>query len=129
MGLKKQLDAAAQWAKCTIGTLYYVSRHPGTPWSAKVVALIALGYALSPIDLIPDFIPLLGYLDDVIILPLLVGLAVRLVPKDIVSACEAEANEHPLSLKKQWGAAVVIVCLWLVLIALILKKVLAAVHG
>lgn len=124
MKLKQRLEALGLWAKQTIGTLYYITIHPETPKLAKVVAVIALGYALSPIDLIPDFIPVLGYADDFIILPLLVGLAFRLVPKELVQACEAEAREHPVSLKKHWGAAIFIIIFWLAIIGVILKIVI-----
>ncbi len=123
MNLKKRLNNLAHWAKQTIGTLYCISKHPETPRLAKITALIALAYALSPIDLIPDFIPLLGYLDDLVILPLLVGLAIRLVPKSLLKACETEAREHPVRLKKQWGAAVIIILLWIGIIAIILKTI------
>lgn len=129
MNIKHFFKSLASWAKQALSTLYYVSKHPETPHVAKVVALIALAYALSPIDLIPDFIPILGYLDDFIILPLLVGLAIKLVPKSLVVACEAEAQAHPVSLRKHWGAAIVILCFWVVIIGLILKKVFFAVPG
>lgn len=129
MSVKQRLASFAVWAKQAINTLYYVSKHPETPWYAKLIAVIALAYALSPIDLIPDFIPILGYLDDCIILPILVGIAVKLVPNRVVSACEVEAQAHPVLLKKKWGAAIVIICFWVVLIILILKKVFSVFQG
>ena len=61
-------------------TLWFACRHPATPWAPKILCLFVVGYALSPIDLIPDFIPVLGYLDDVLLLPGLIWLAVRLLP-------------------------------------------------
>ena len=66
--------------------LYLAARHPATPWYAKALAVAIAGYALSPIDLIPDFIPLLGYLDDVILLPAAILLCVRLIPPAVLAA-------------------------------------------
>ena len=70
-----------------IGFYRRVLKHPGTPLISKIILGIAIAYALSPIDLIPDFIPVLGYLDDLIILPLLIWLAVVFIPKSVVIAC------------------------------------------
>jgi uncharacterized membrane protein YkvA (DUF1232 family) len=69
-----------------------VRRHPRTPKKAKVVLGVAIAYALSPIDLIPDFIPVIGHLDDVIIVPLLVYAAVKVIPKDVLEECRAAAS-------------------------------------
>src|SRR3990172_2347424 len=73
--------------------LYLACRHPGVPWYAKVSAACVVGYALSPIDLIPDFIPFLGYLDDLIIVPLGVTLVLRMIPKPVMEECRANAGE------------------------------------
>ena len=67
-----------------------VAKHRRTPWTARVLLAAAAAYALSPIDLIPDFIPVVGYLDDILILPALVGLALWMVPKDVVAECRAK---------------------------------------
>ena len=93
--------------------LYLAARHPGTPWYAKVFVAVVAAYALSPIDLIPDFVPVLGYVDDLLLVPLGIALAVRLVPAEILEDCraragEAFANGRPVST----AAAVVIVLLW-----------------
>ncbi|XMB72652.1 DUF1232 domain-containing protein [Mycoplasmatota bacterium WC30] len=93
--------------------LYIAMKHVDTPWYAKVLGGLTIGYALSPIDLIPDFIPILGYLDDLIILPLLLGLCVKLIPKGIWESCEVEAlkvweNGKP----KKWYYAIPIVVIW-----------------
>jgi uncharacterized membrane protein YkvA (DUF1232 family) len=73
-------------------TLYLACRHPRVPWYAKILALIVVGYALSPIDLIPDFIPVLGYLDDLILIPLGIMLVIRLVPADVIVECRAKSD-------------------------------------
>jgi len=73
--------------------LYLAARHPRTPWYAKALAALVAAYALSPIDLIPDFIPVLGYLDDLILLPAGIALAVRLVPADVLEECRGRAAE------------------------------------
>ena len=103
--------------KYEVGALYYAYRRPDTPLFAKAVAIIVVGYALSPIDLIPDFIPVLGYLDDVILLPLGIALAVKLIPDNIMRESREEAA---LSFKKGkyrfWYVAVIIVILWLLII-------------
>jgi uncharacterized membrane protein YkvA (DUF1232 family) len=91
--------------------LYLAYRDPRTPWFARVVAACVVAYAFSPIDLIPDFVPLLGYLDDLILVPLGIALALRLIPAEVMAESRAratEAAERPTS----WGAAIIIVTLW-----------------
>ncbi len=74
-------------------TLWFALRDPATPLIARVLSVVVVAYALSPIDLIPDFIPVLGYLDDVLLLPALIWLAVRLVPEPVLARCRAQADE------------------------------------
>ncbi len=91
---------------------YLAARDPRTPWYVKALALAVAGYALSPIDLIPDFIPVLGYLDDVIIVPIGIALVIRLVPPDVMADARrqaAAAQQRPVS----WIAAAGVVCLWI----------------
>jgi uncharacterized membrane protein YkvA (DUF1232 family) len=75
-------------------TLWFCCRHPGMPRSAKLLAVLLVAYAFSPIDLIPDFIPVLGYLDELILLPLGIWLTLRLIPPPVVSACREQARAH-----------------------------------
>src|SRR5690242_10610191 len=76
--------------------LYLTARHPRTPWYATVLAAAVVAYALSPFDLIPDFIPVVGYLDDLIIVPLGIAAVLRLVPADVLAECreQAQAQTH-----------------------------------
>jgi uncharacterized membrane protein YkvA (DUF1232 family) len=114
-------DRLKDWArtiKRDVHALYLASRDPRVPWYAKAAAVAVAGYALSPIDLIPDFIPVLGYLDDVVILPLGVLLVIRLIPPDIMAEHRefaTAAQERPVSPL----AAAVIVLIWALSIALI----------
>jgi uncharacterized membrane protein YkvA (DUF1232 family) len=73
-------------------TLWFAYKHPQTPFLAKALCVFVVGYALSPIDLIPDFIPVLGYLDDVILLPGLIWLAIRMLPQPVIEGSRAEAE-------------------------------------
>lgn len=111
-----------QWArtiKRDVHAVYLAARDHRVPWYAKVLALCVAGYALSPIDLIPDFIPVLGYVDDVVIVPLGILAVVRLIPSDVMAehrAAAAVAGERPVS----HAAAFVIVLVWVLSIALTL---------
>lgn len=117
----KLKDRAAQ-LKTDIPAVFLALRKRETPWYAKVLALLTVGYALSPIDLIPDFIPVLGYLDDVILLPLLVAATIRLIPKATIEQCRLESAQLWLNGKpKKWYYAVPIVILWLLLIAIVIQ--------
>ncbi|MEA3086623.1 MAG: hypothetical protein QOC89_4320 [Paraburkholderia sp.] len=92
--------------------IFLASRDPRVPWAIKLLALAVAGYALSPIDLIPDFIPVLGYLDDLIIVPLGIWLVVALIPEEVMRECRAVASaaaQRPASKV----AAAVIVALWI----------------
>jgi uncharacterized membrane protein YkvA (DUF1232 family) len=96
-------------------TLWFALRDPRTPWLARALAWLVVAYALSPIDLVPDFIPVLGYLDDLLLLPGLIWLTVRLLPAEVLADCRPQANawldarkDQPRSL---FGAALVI-ALW-----------------
>lgn len=93
--------------------LYLAYRHPGTPWFAKVFAGLVVAYAFSPIDLVPDFIPVLGYLDDLILVPLGIAIAVRLIPAEILELCRQQARQE-MSGEKPVNrlAAVMIVLIW-----------------
>jgi uncharacterized membrane protein YkvA (DUF1232 family) len=105
-----------QWArrvKRDVTALAIATRDPRVPWTAKVLAIAVAAYALSPIDLIPDFVPILGYLDDLLILPLGILLAVKLVPTELMAEFRERADRENIRRSLGlWGAAV-IVALWL----------------
>jgi uncharacterized membrane protein YkvA (DUF1232 family) len=99
--------------------LWKLTRHPETPRGAKWLAWGVLAYALSPIDLIPDFIPFLGQLDDIILIPLGVTLVVKLVPEPLWAACLGEAEAHAERLPNLWWGALVIVLVWALMLGLV----------
>lgn len=99
--------------------LYLAYRHPRTPWYAKVLAALVVGYVFSPIDPIPDFIPVIGLLDEMVVVPIGVALAAKLVPPDVFAECREKARgvaegEKPVSRV----AVVVVVAVWLLCVAL-----------
>lgn len=98
--------------------LWFALRHPRTPLAAKLVAAIVVGYAVSPIDLIPDFIPVLGLLDDVILLPLGIALCLKLLPADVMDECRQRASES-LAKPTSYVVATIIVLLWIGVLALL----------
>ncbi|MFZ4808300.1 MAG: YkvA family protein [Hyphomicrobiaceae bacterium] len=109
------IDTAKRWArsiKRDVVALYLAGRDPRTPWYAKAVAVAVAAYALSPIDLIPDFIPILGYLDDLIIVPLGILLAVRLIPANLMAEFRHAATERG-RLPAHWSGAAVIIAIWI----------------
>ncbi|HEX2944498.1 MAG TPA: YkvA family protein [Clostridia bacterium] len=115
----------ARQLKKDIPAVFLALGKKGTPWYAKALALLTVGYALSPIDLIPDFIPVLGYLDDVIILPALVAATIKLIPKEVIDQCRTESEQLWKNGKpKKWYYAIPIVLIWVILVVLILKAVL-----
>ncbi|MBI4726050.1 DUF1232 domain-containing protein [candidate division TA06 bacterium] len=100
--------------------LYLAYQDPRVPWYAKAVAVATVAYAISPIDLIPDFIPVIGYLDDLLLVPLGIALSVRLVPADIMEECRQKTHQK-LNGANSLGrkAAVVVVLVWLLALALL----------
>jgi uncharacterized membrane protein YkvA (DUF1232 family) len=98
--------------------LYYVARDPRTPVVAKVVAAVVVAYAVSPIDLIPDFIPVLGYLDDLLLVPAGLWLALKLTPAPVLEAARAKAKEQSEQPSSRAGVAAV-VAIWLVLVGVL----------
>ena len=118
------LKERAKKLKSDIPAVFLALKHKGTPWYAKVLAAVTVGYALSPVDLIPDFIPVLGYLDDVILLPALVWLVVKLIPKDVFDECR-ERSEGMWSdgKPKKWYYALPIVAVWILVVVLIVKAI------
>ena len=114
-----ELKQRARRLKAETFALYLAARHPETPWYAKLFVAGVVAYAFSPIDLIPDFVPVLGYLDDLILIPMGVALAVKMIPDPVLTECRARAKEiiangKPVSL----AAGVVILAIWLALAAL-----------
>lgn len=112
-----KLANAARLATYLIA-LWKLFKHPQTPLAAKLVAIAVIAYAVSPIDLIPDFIPLLGQLDELILLPLGVALAMRLTPPPLWEARLREAEASAERLPKMWWGALIIALIWLVLLGL-----------
>jgi len=110
---QRRLRDWARLIKRDVHALYLARRDPRVPWYAKALAALVAGYALSPIDLIPDFIPVLGYLDDVILVPLGIAVVIKLIPPEVMAEhreIAAAAQERPISR----GAAIAVIGAWIV---------------
>jgi len=119
MKLKEKLLELKQY----ITALYLAYKRKDVPILAKILIAIIIAYALSPIDLIPDFIPILGYLDDLIILPVLIYFAIKLIPQNILDECKEEARDLWKNGKpKKWYYAIPIILIYILIILLIVKK-------
>lgn len=116
--LSQRLRQWARGLKSSLVMLWFCSRHPDTPLAARLLAVLVVAYAFSPIDLIPDFIPVLGYVDDVLLVPLGIWLALRLVPAAVKADCRAQADAWQASKRGRprnlWAAAA-IVAVWALL--------------
>ena len=116
MSSSVNLDALKRWAealKQNIFTLYLTSKDPRTPLLANLIIALTLGYALSPIDIIPDFIPIIGYFDDLLLVPMGIWLAIRLIPDLVWRECKACSEREAFRLPQSRTAAAVVVLLWL----------------
>jgi uncharacterized membrane protein YkvA (DUF1232 family) len=110
----EKMRMRARRLKSETFALYLAARDPRTPWYAKLLVAGIVAYALSPIDLIPDFVPVLGYLDDLILVPLGIALAIRLIPANVLADCRERSNEANQKGKPvSRTAAAVIVLIWL----------------
>jgi uncharacterized membrane protein YkvA (DUF1232 family) len=114
MSLAATLKTRARQLKAEVTALYYAARDTRTPWYAKAFIAAIVAYALSPIDLIPDFIPVLGFVDEIVLLPFAIVLAIKLVPAEVMAECRARANEtgRVKSTVGRFGAAFIVV-LWI----------------
>lgn len=111
--------------KIEVYTIYLAYKDPRVPWYARIFAACVVGYAFSPIDLIPDPIPILGYLDDLILVPLGIVLALKMIPKEVLVECRAQAQKIMLQGKPvNRIAAIVIILIWVILAALIVDFIL-----
>jgi uncharacterized membrane protein YkvA (DUF1232 family) len=118
---KLTLSDLRKWAKQLrqkTYALYLAYRDPRVPWYAKLFGALVVAYAFSPIDLIPDFIPVLGYLDDLVLIPLGIALAIRMIPRPVMEECLSKA-EQAVSGKRtrNWIAGGVIIAIWLLLLS------------
>lgn len=114
MNLLTRLKNAANQLKAEAFTLYYAYRDPRTPWLAKVLIALTLGYLFSPIDLIPDFIPVLGWLDDLVLVPLLIRLSLRLIPTTVVAESRLKAQARADEKRPVAGwFVIIVVAFWL----------------
>lgn len=122
------LKQRAERLKTDVPAIFLALRDRETPAAAKVLAFLTVAYALSPIDLIPDFIPVLGYLDDLLLLPALAALTIRLIPREVLERCHAQAAGMWQDGKpKRWYYALPIVLFWLAVAGLIVLLILRAV--
>jgi uncharacterized membrane protein YkvA (DUF1232 family) len=121
------LKDKARKLKIEITTLYYAYQDPKLGLLPKIIILFTLGYALSPIDLIPDFVPVLGYLDDLVIVPALISLSIKLIPEEILASAREKAIKEPIKLKKNnWFFALLFISIWVILIVVIVLKIIKA---
>ena len=120
-----RLRRRAQTLKRETHALFLAYRDPRTPWYARLITACVVAYAFSPIDLIPDFIPILGYLDDLFLIPLGIKVAIGMIPSVVMKDCREKAHTlFPDGKSVSRVAAVVIVLVWLIFAALILSKIL-----
>jgi uncharacterized membrane protein YkvA (DUF1232 family) len=108
-----EAKAWARGVKRDVHAIYLAARDPRTPWYARAVAVMVAAYALSPIDLIPDFVPVLGYLDDLLIVPLGILLVIRLIPAEVLAEHRATAEKRQAARPVSYVAAAFLVGVWI----------------
>lgn len=115
--MNKKCQGKAACLKKELRVVCLAYRRPGVPWYAKLAAALVVGYALSPVDLIPDFIPVFGYLDDLLLIPLGIALIIKLMPESIIAECRLQADETSGDEQPEnWVAGGLIILFWLGLI-------------
>lgn len=134
MSAVRRLEGRARQLKTETYALYLAYRDPRVPWYAKVVAAAVVAYAFSPIDLVPDFIPVLGYLDDLVLVPLGIALALKMIPHEVLERCRERARaeldqDKAAGRPVNWLAAGIIIGLWLVVAALLVVLMWRAIGG
>ncbi len=122
-----KLKNKAKQLKTDVPAVFLALKAKETPWYVKAVAAITVAYALSPVDLVPDFVPILGYLDDLIILPMLVAFTVKMIPKEIFEeyrtrSADMWANGKP----KKWYYSLPVITIWILILWLIFKMIFLA---
>lgn len=123
MNLQK-LKSRAEKMKTCLSVLYLAFKDKRTPWYAKAIVFMVVSYALSPIDLIPDFIPVLGYLDDLILIPAGITLAIKLVPDEVLRECRDKAgNSSGVKINTMY-AVILIAAIWLILLYLMIRAII-----
>ena len=116
----ERIKEKARWLKQQAFVLYLAYKDPRTPWMAKVFAAIVVAYTFSPIDLVPDFIPVLGYLDDLLLVPLGIALAIKMIPEEVLAdAREGVEKVFPDGKPKSWVVGAIIIAIWMVILALV----------
>jgi uncharacterized membrane protein YkvA (DUF1232 family) len=123
--MNMSLKEKAKKIRDSVPQLYIALKTKETPWYAKAMGIFTIAYALSPIDFIPDFIPVIGYLDDILLLPLFISITIKMIPKDIWESSREKAMDLWKDGKpKSWGFAVFIIILWMAIIALVLYLII-----
>jgi uncharacterized membrane protein YkvA (DUF1232 family) len=122
VGPRRRLESWARRLKVEVYAIYLAYKDPRVPWYARVFAAVVVGYAFSPIDLIPDVVPVLGYLDDLILVPLGVALAIKMIPSPVLSECRKKARETEDRPVNKVAAAVV-VAVWIALAVLAVRLI------
>ncbi|MCL2801684.1 MAG: YkvA family protein [Treponema sp.] len=120
----KKIKEKVNELKINLSALYLAYKRKDVSILAKIIIIMAVGYALSPIDLISDFIPIIGYLDDLLIVPLLITISIKLIPKNIMDECREQAKDLWKDGKpKKWYYAVPIIVIWLLIIFLVIYMI------
>jgi uncharacterized membrane protein YkvA (DUF1232 family) len=120
LSMIKKLKQMAKKLKTQLVVLFFAYKDPRVPWYAKAFTICVVAYAFSPIDLIPDFIPILGYLDDLIIVPLGIFLALKMIPQDVLDDCSIKAQEKINEKKpKNWLVGGLFILIWITLTAIL----------
>jgi len=114
----------ARRLRTEVHALYLALRDSRVPWYAKALVGIVVAYALSPVDLIPDFIPVLGYVDDLVLIPAGIYLALKFIPVEVLEDCRQRAKSEPITSKSKWAAASIIIFIWLVVVYLVIRFIL-----
>jgi uncharacterized membrane protein YkvA (DUF1232 family) len=124
MKIIESLKVKAKSMKKQLSAVYYAYQDIRVGWLPKLLIGVAITYALSPIDLIPDFIPVLGYLDDLIIIPAVLGLAIKLIPEEVMEEAKKRAEEEPIKLKKNWTFGIIFIAIWAIVLIIIIKAII-----